>query len=1132
MNVKLRVPLVAAAWLAFGTASAFAQTVNLSDSGPAGSAFQWQGPRAAARLGTSLERADMSGDVNRIDLIAGAPGAGPGGEGQVYILFMGPTWTTGSIASAASVILTGGASADQFGTSTSPGTVLNTDDAGLPRDLVVGAPGAFGGRGAVYLFKGPFALGDRRDTSAAVFRVLGAANDHLGSRVVTADLDGDGYRDIVMSAATTGRIYVVFGGPSLSGTRDLSASAADLTITVDPVAVSLAAADFNGDGFADLAVGDPAAGTAGAAYVIKGKTRAMFSSLMPISAADTVFTGVDAGDAAGTTVEAADFDGDGTSDLIVAAPAADGPGNTRASAGEVYVLFGRSTFGTSASLASAASIIYGAHAGDRLGTAIAAGNIRRDLPDDLMLLAPGASTAGDIDIVYGGPKSTIKPAIDLAAGIDRVLRGDAANAPLQGMVAMQITGKGEDIVAAAPAAPPAGTTAGSGALFAALSPTLVISPSTTTITVAQGATATATVNVKNVGTLTAGWTARTNTSWFATSPASGTATATSPGVLTLTITPGTLPPGTYHGGFSYLSNNRNLVWYDGGQVDLTVTPGTATGPRPTNLFGLPSDPDEGSPGGVVTPVGANVTVVPLRDFLVTFTNVTQAGRTIVDVQPAFPGSTGVRPGPWVYTVRTTAIVSGPVTVANAYQGFSTFDADVRIVTGSKVDVTKSVDAGLDIVYGTVSSLPQTLSIVEDRRRTVVITRTGGGSGSVQASVTPLDFDCGPGCWAFLPDTAVTFTATPASGSIWGGWSGACTGTTMTCAVTTTSSRAPIAAMYTVTLPRPPALPPAPTPTPSPHPAPAPTPTPGASPAPSDGGGGGSTPSATPTPTAPVSPVPFRPTALQSTVTGSTVTLTWAAPSAGPAPTGYVIEAGSCPGATDIAQVPNGMALSLVAPGVPDGIYYVRVRAVNGYGAGEASDEVAVVVGRGSSAPACAQGFVATSSGNDVSLRWNEVPGATAYIIEAGSTPGASNLANFSTGSPATEFHASGVPNGTYYVRVRAVTPGGVGGPSNEATLVVGGASACSTAPTSPVALASRVSGSTVTLTWGAAGGVSSYILEAGSRSGTSNLVVSDVGGSTTLTAANVGAGTYYVRVRAKNACGMSGASNEIVVTVR
>lgn len=178
-------------------------------------------------------------------------------------------------------------------------------------------------------------------------------------------------------------------------------------------------------------------------------------------------------------------------------------------------------------------------------------------------------------------------------------------------------------------------------------------------------------------------------------------------------------------------------------------------------------------------------------------------------------------------------------------------------------------------------------------------------------------------------------------------------------------------------------------------------------------------------------------------------------------------------------------------------------------------------------------LTATAVGGNVTLRWTPAAGARAYIIEAGSVPGARNLANFSTGSAATEFRAGGVPSGVYYVRVRAVTSAGVSAASNEARLVVGGVPSACGALSAPGQLAASVAGSVVTLTWGAAaGGPSSYVLEAGSRSGAADLVVTDVGNATSMTATSVGAGRYFVRVRAKNTCGSGTPSNEIVVTVR
>ena len=88
--------------------------------------------------------------------------------------------------------------------------------------------------------------------------------------------------------------------------------------------------------------------------------------------------------------------------------------------------------------------------------------------------------------------------------------------------------------------------------------------------------------------------------------------------------------------------------------------------------------------------------------------------------------------------------------------------------------------------------------------------------------------------------------------------------------------------------------------------------------------------------------PGAPEDLEATVTGSAVTFTWSAPLTGGAAAGYVLEAGTGPGLSDIARVPLA-ATTLTAPNVPAGAYYIRVRAVNGAGLGEASSEIELIV---------------------------------------------------------------------------------------------------------------------------------------------------------------------------------------------
>jgi hypothetical protein len=188
------------------------------------------------------------------------------------------------------------------------------------------------------------------------------------------------------------------------------------------------------------------------------------------------------------------------------------------------------------------------------------------------------------------------------------------------------------------------------------------------------------------------------------------------------------------------------------------------------------------------------------------------------------------------------------------------------------------------------------------------------------------------------------------------------------------------------------------------------------------------------------------------------------------------------------------------------------------------------------APGAPGALTATVVGSAVTLAWTASSSGDAvlsYILEAGSTSGAANLANIATNSTATTFSASGIGTGTYFVRVRAQNAGGVSPASNEVVVVVS-AVGCTSAPGAPGGLNGNVAGGTVTLTWNApVGGCapSSYVLQAGTGSGLSNLANFNTVSTLTIYIANVAAGTYFVRVSAANGNGQSAPSNEIIVTV-
>jgi predicted phage tail protein len=153
------------------------------------------------------------------------------------------------------------------------------------------------------------------------------------------------------------------------------------------------------------------------------------------------------------------------------------------------------------------------------------------------------------------------------------------------------------------------------------------------------------------------------------------------------------------------------------------------------------------------------------------------------------------------------------------------------------------------------------------------------------------------------------------------------------------------------------------------------------------------------------------------------------------------------------------------------------------------------------------------------------------VLAAGSASGWSNLASFATGSTQTTFSASNVPNGVYFARVSAQNAIGNSPSSNEVTFTVPQQS-CSAAP--PSALQSTVSGSLVTLTWAAPTGIAptSYVVEAGTSASLTDLGIFNTGSTATSFAANAPPGTYFVRVRAATACGVTEPTADVVIVVQ
>ena len=289
------------------------------------------------------------------------------------------------------------------------------------------------------------------------------------------------------------------------------------------------------------------------------------------------------------------------------------------------------------------------------------------------------------------------------------------------------------------------------------------------------------------------------------------------------------------------------------------------------------------------------------------------------------------------------------------------------------------------------------------------------------------------------------------------------------------------------------------------------------------------------------PRPGAPTGLTASFAGRTISMAWTAPATGDPVTSYLLEVGSAPGLANMLVVPMGADVSFAAPGVPDGIYWLRVRGTNAAGVGAPSQDLGVVMGVSGGCVGLPYAPVLQTpaiSGSQLSLSW-DAPGGTvaplSYVLYAGSAPGRSDIGAFDLGSPATAFTAM-APPGTYFLRVAGRSACGVGAMSNDATAAIspGGGGGGSVVPVPPDGLVASVSGRVISLSWNpptTGATPTSYVIDVGTISGSSNLGSIDTGSTATTISGAVAPGRYFIRLRTRANTLLSAPSAEVVVVV-
>ena len=256
-------------------------------------------------------------------------------------------------------------------------------------------------------------------------RIDGEAGDRAGSVVTSVgDVNGDRRGDVLVGAEGL-RSWVVYGTASRARVRlaELTPAQGFALEGLYPRASGLG--DVNGDGFGDLAVGDPTADphdrtAAGQTHVLFGAPAATSLDLREPLPPGRGFTvdGARRYEQSGRSVNGAgDVNGDGLSDLVIGAPSAGG--NVLTESGAAYVLYGARDLGGDLDLrrltAAQGYRIGGEDRGDHLGASVStAGDVDRDGFADVIVGAPGADNgtspyAGSSFVFLGAARRTDFP---------------------------------------------------------------------------------------------------------------------------------------------------------------------------------------------------------------------------------------------------------------------------------------------------------------------------------------------------------------------------------------------------------------------------------------------------------------------------------------------------------------------------------------------------------------------------------------------------------------------------------------------------------------------------------------------------------------------------------------------------